>query len=219
MPEYLRLCFTNYSRVKSNLFVIPENLPLELTPFAFLIGKWEGTGVISYKVNEDDDSAVEYEFKQRIEFAHDGSNALTYVSSAELIDSDIPALPSELGYWRLARPAEESDHGPGMIVGSGESKIQSREDLEKLRNAEGGFDIQVSTLHPGGVAELYNGKIKGARVDLASAHGVAFETAKTYRHSTRLYGQVEGALLWVWEIAMPGRELKPHASARLERIE
>jgi len=26
-------------------------------------------------------------------------------------------------------------------------------------------------------------------------------------------------LLWVWEIALPGGDLKPHASARLERVE
>jgi hypothetical protein len=26
-------------------------------------------------------------------------------------------------------------------------------------------------------------------------------------------------LLWVWEIALPGGDLKPHASARLEKVE
>lgn len=200
------------------MFVLPEGLPLELTPFAFLVGKWEGTGIISYKVNETDEAPIEREFRQRIEFAHDGSNALTYVSSAELIDDNSTVLPSELGYWRIARPSETADHGPGLMLGEGEPTIKSHEDLEKLRNKEGGFDIQVSVLHPGGSAELYNGKIKSARIDLASAHGVAFETAKTYRHSTRLYGLVEDALLWVWEIARPGGDLKPHASARLERV-
>jgi hypothetical protein len=201
------------------LFVFPEGLPLELTPFAFLVGKWEGTGIISYKINDTDQEPTEREFKQRIEFAHDGSNALTYVSSAELIDEVGTILPSELGYWRIARPNESADHGPGLMVGTGEKSLKSHEDLEKLRNKEGGFDIQVSVLHPGGMAELYNGKIKGARVDLASAYGTAFETAKTYRHSTRLFGLVENALLWVWEIALPGGDLKPHASARLERVE
>jgi hypothetical protein len=201
------------------LFVFPEGLPLELTPFAFLVGKWEGTGIISYKINDTDEAPTEREFKQRIEFAHDGSNALTYVSSAELIDEVGTILPSELGYWRIARPNESADHGPGLIIGTGEKSLKSHEDLEKLRNKEGGFDIQVSVLHPGGMAELYNGKIKGARVDLASAYGTAFETAKTYRHSTRLFGLVENALLWVWEIALPGGDLKPHASARLERVE
>lgn len=201
------------------MFVFPEGLPLELTPFAFLVGKWEGTGIISYKVNDTDEAPTEREFKQRIEFAHDGSNALTYVSSAELIDEVGTILPSELGYWRIARPNETADHGPGLMIGTGEKSLKTHEDLEKLRNKEGGFDIQVSVLHPGGMAELYNGKIKGARVDLASAYGTAFETAKTYRHSTRLFGLVENALLWVWEIALPGGDLKPHASARLERVE
>ena len=201
------------------MFVFPEGLLLELTPFAFLVGKWEGTGIISYKLNETDEAPIEREFKQRIEFAHDGSNALTYVSSAELIDEAGTILPSELGYWRIARPSEAADHGPGLMIGVGDKSLQTHEDLEKLRNKEGGFDIQVSVLHPGGMAELYNGKIKGARVDLASAYGTAFETAKTYRHSTRLFGLVENALLWVWEIALPGGDLKPHASARLERVE
>ncbi|MEY4321491.1 MAG: hypothetical protein RL167_219 [Actinomycetota bacterium] len=200
------------------MFVLPDGLPLELTPFAFLIGKWEGSGVISYKADDDETEATEYEFKQRIEFAHD-NNVVTYISSAELIGDQTIALPSEIGYWRLARKQDAADHGPGMLPGAGEPTLKTREDLEKLRNKEGGFDIQVSVLHPGGSAELYNGKIKGARVDLASAHGAAFDTAKVYRHSTRLYGQVEGALLWVWDIALGDNQLKPHASARLERVE
>lgn len=193
------------------MFVLPEDLPLELTPFAFLVGTWEGTGVISF-------DGAEHEFKQRVEFSHDGHNVLTYVSSAQLMDENETALPSELGYWRLARKIEAADAGPGLLPGVGELSIKTREDLETIRNTEGGFDIQVSTLHPGGTAELYNGKIKGARVDLASFAGTAFDGAKYYRHSTRLYGLVENALLWVWEIAMPGSDLKPHASARLERI-
>lgn len=200
------------------MFVLPDGLPLELTPFAFLIGKWEGSGVISYKADDDETEATEYEFKQRIEFAHD-NNVVTYISSAELIGDQTIALPSEIGYWRLARKQDAADHGPGILPGAGEPTLKTREDLEKLRNKEGGFDIQVSVLHPGGSAELYNGKIKGARVDLASAHGAAFDTAKVYRHSTRLYGQVEGALLWVWDIALGDNQLKPHASARLERVE
>ena len=159
------------------MFVLPDGLPLELTPFAFLIGKWEGSGVISYKADDDETEATEYEFKQRIEFAHD-NNVVTYISSAELIGDQTIALPSEIGYWRLARKQDAADHGPGMLPGAGEPTLKTREDLEKLRNKEGGFDIQVSVLHPGGSAELYNGKIKGARVDLASAHGAAFDTAK-----------------------------------------
>ena len=199
------------------MFTIPEGLPIELTPLAFLVGSWEGTGVISYKADGDDGPATEHEFSQKIEFASDGVSTLTYLSTARLNDDSAMALPSELGYWRVARPAVAGDHGPGLLVGTGEAPFASHEELEKLRT-EQGYPLQVSTLHPGGAAELYNGFVKNARIDLASAHGVAFEGAKTYRHSARMYGLVEGALLWVWDIAMPGSELKSHASARLERV-
>ena len=194
------------------MFVLPEGLPIELTPLSFLIGKWEGSGVIV--ANE-----TEYEFHQRIEFSHDGQGSLTYVSTVSLDDEAKTQLPSELGYWRIARPREAFDHGPALIPGVGETTIKTHEDLERYRNETKGFDLEVSTLHPGGVAELYTGYVKQAQIHLASAHGVAFEGAKTYRHSTRIYGLVEGALLWAWDIALLGGELKSHASARLERVE
>lgn len=193
------------------MFVLPEGLPVELTPLAFLVGKWSGTGVIAFE-------GEEHEFAQQIEFAHDG-NALTYISSAKLNDETGTALPSELGYWRISRPREEFDFGPGLLPGKGETKFTNHESIESFRTKEGAFNLEVSTIHPGGVAELYNGWVKQARIELASAHGVAFEGAKTYRHSTRIYGLVEGALLWAWDIALPGQELKSHASARLERAE
>ena len=193
------------------MFVLPEGLPIELTPLAFLVGKWAGTGVIAL-------DGEEHEFAQQIEFAHDGG-VLTYVSSAKLTNEAGTALPSELGYWRIARPREDFDYGPGLLPGKGESKFTTHESLEPCRTKEGAFNIQVSTIHPGGVAELYNGWVKQARIEIASAHGVAFEGSKTYRHSTRMYGLVEGALLWAWDIALPGQDLKSHASARLERVE
>jgi len=35
----------------------------------------------------------------------------------------------------------------------------------------------------------------------------------------RIYGLVDGALLWAWDIAALGQDLRTHASGRLERIE
>lgn len=193
------------------MFVLPEGLPIELTPIAWLVGTWEGTGVIAFEGKEQ-------EFHQRIEFSHDGQGALTYISTVSLADDAKTPMPSELGYWRVSRPRQDFDHGPGLLPGVGETTIKTHEDLETFKNSTGGFDLEVSTLHPGGVAELYAGYVKSAQIHLASAHGAAFATAKTYRHSTRMYGLVEGALLWAWDIALPGGELKSHASARLERV-
>lgn len=192
------------------MFVLPDNLPIELAPLAFLVGKWSGTGVIAF-------DGEEHEFTQTVEFAPDGS-VLNYISSAKLMSGTETPLPSELGYWRVRRPRFEFDAGPGLLPGRGETDITSHESMDRFRAEHGGFDLEVSTIHPGGFAELYKGWVRQGRIELASEAGVAFEGAKVYRHSTRMYGLVEGALLWAWDIALPGQDLKSHASARLERV-
>ena len=203
------------------MFALPENLPIEVTPFAFLLGEWQGTGVISYKHRIDPATGlpIEYQFTQTVVFANNGENYVTYQSSAKLLDEAGTILPAELGFWRLARPAELSDHGPGLLPGEGEASIRTRDDLEKLRTKHGGFDIEASILHPSGINEHYMGFIKGARVDLATAKGSSRpENAKEYSGATRLYGLVENALLWAWDIAALGNPITSHASARLEKI-
>jgi hypothetical protein len=195
------------------LFVLPDDLPLELTPFAFLVGQWSGSGVISYK---KDGELLEREFMQTVEFTHDDQPFLGYVAKTTLDDKT--SLPTEVGFWRLAKSQELADHGPGLIPGRGPKEISNREQLEQLRNANGGFDIEVSILHPSGISELYLGQIKGARVDLATDAVLRSATAKEYVAATRMFGQVEGALLWAWDIAAFGNPMAPHASARLEKV-
>jgi hypothetical protein len=194
------------------LLVVPEGLPLELTPFAFLVGKWSGSGVISYTHKPD---KADQEFTQSVEFSYDNQSVLGYVSKSTL--SDGTSLPTEVGFWRLAKTPESSDHGPGLLPGTGAKSITTHEQLETLRNKDGGFDIEVSILHPSGISELYIGQIKGARVDLATDAVLRSQSSKDYRAATRMFGLVEGALLWVWDIAALGNPMASHASARLER--
>lgn len=195
------------------MLVVPEGLPLELTPFAFLVGKWSGSGVISY-LHEGKKS--ERDFQQSVEFSFENESALGYVAKTTL--SDGSALPSEVGFWRLARSPESADAGPALMPGSGSKSISTHEQLETLRNKDGGFDIEASILHPSGISELYVGQIKGARVDLATDAVLRSQSAKDYRAATRMFGLVDGALMWVWDIAALGNPLASHASARLERV-
>lgn len=195
------------------MFVLPDDLPLELTPFAFLVGKWSGSGVISYT---NGGTKIEHEFTQTIEFSHDHQPVLTYVSHTELDDKT--SLPTEVGFWRLAKSQDKSDHGPGLLPGVGEREIKTREQLENYRNKNGGFDIEVSILHPSGISELYLGQIKGARVDLVTDAVLRSQSSKDYSAGSRMFGQVEGALLWAWDMAAFGNPLSSHASARLERV-
>ena len=196
------------------MFVLPEGLPLELTPFAFLVGKWSGSGLISYQTKT---SKIEQQFNQTIEFSHDDQPFLSYVAKSQLEDGT--SLPTEIGFWRLAKKPSGSDSGPGLLPANGEKDLSSHEQLETLRNKDGGFDIEASILHPSGVSELYIGQIKGARVDLSTDAVMRSSSAKEYVAATRMFGQVDGSLLWAWDMAALGNPLASHASAKLERVE
>ena len=199
------------------MFELPTDLPADLVPLSWLIGVWEGTGVIDY---ETDDRRFAGEFAHRVSFSHDGGGYLNYSASAWLIDGETRTpLVSEMGYWRLSRPAADSDAGPGLLPAVEGAPARSADDVEALRNAEGGFDIEVSLVHADGVGELYLGQVRGPRIDIATDAVIRTAGAKPYTAATRMYGLVDNHLLWAWDVAALGRELGSHASARLARAE
>ena len=112
-----------------------------------------------------------------------------------------------MGYWRLSRTATDAEAGPGLLPPLGAPVARTADDVELLRNAEGGFDIEVSIVHADGVSELYLGAIHGPRIDVATDAVVRTAGAKVYAAATRMYGLVDGHLLWAWDIAALGREL------------
>ena len=195
---------------------LDANIPSELVPLSWLVGLWEGTGLVAYKVG---DETRELEFGQRLSFTHDGLPHLNYSSYTWLLDDTNTPHVTETGYWRLSRPAHPGDPGPGLLPGEGVTPYTTTRSVEALRNDTGGFDIEVSILHPGGVSELYLGQVKGPRIDLATDAVMRTSTAKDYAAATRIYGLVEQHLLWAWDIAALGQDLRTHASGRLARVE
>ena len=68
------------------MFELDVDLPAELVPLSWLIGVWEGSGVMAYRVG---DEVREREFGQRIAFSHDGTPHLQYSCTAWLLpDAD-----------------------------------------------------------------------------------------------------------------------------------
>lgn len=195
---------------------IPTDLPAEIVPLSWLLGTWEGTGVLDYLKAEE---RISCEFGQRITFSHDDCAALNYASSAWLLDQERTALSTELGFWRLSTPAHPDDSGPGMLPGNSVRPYGNTDAVETLRNAQGGFDLEVSVLHPSGISELYLGTVQDAKVTLATDAVLRPGSAQEYSAATRLYGLVESHLLWAWDIAAFGQNLRTHASARLAKIE
>jgi hypothetical protein len=198
---------------------LPVGLNAELVPLSWLIGVWEGTGVVDYTVG---DEKVTREFGQRVSFSQDGLPHLNYNSYAWLLgdggDEPTP-LATETGYWRLSRPLVDADPGPGMLPGADQKPFTTAEEVETLRNATNGFDVEVALVHPGGVMELYLGQVAGARIDLSTDAVVRSHGAKEYTAATRIYGLVDSHLLWAWDIAALGQDLRTHASARLAKTD
>jgi hypothetical protein len=106
-----------------------------------------------------------------------------------------------------------------MLPGVGQRPFATAESVEALRNTDDGFDLEVSLVHPDGVSELYLGQVKGPRIDLATDAVMRTAGAKDYAAATRLYGLVEDHLLWAWDIAALGQDLRTHASGRLAKVD
>lgn len=79
-------------------------------------------------------------------------------------------------------------------------------------------ELEVVLAAPQGRAEVWAGKIDGAKIELTTDLVASTNTAKpevTGGH--RLYGQVEGDLLWTYDRATTDQKLQPFMWARLQR--
>ncbi len=78
--------------------------------------------------------------------------------------------------------------------------------------------IEALIAHPTGYAEVWVGEIAGAKIELRTDIVARTVTAKEYSAGQRLYGLVEGDLLWAFDMAAVGQPLQAHVSARLKRV-
>lgn len=135
----------------------------------------------------------DFHYAQEIRISHDGRPFLAYESKAWLIEEDgTPIRPSarEVGW---IRPVMDADGSP-------------TDEIEALLSS------------PTGIMELHIGKVDGLKLEIATDAVVRTATAKTVTAGHRLYGIVEGVLLYAQELAAMGHPLTSHLSARLLRV-
>ena len=77
--------------------------------------------------------------------------------------------------------------------------------------------IELLLTHPTGYVEVWVGTADGAKIELNTDAVVRTKTAKDYTAGHRLYGLVNGDLLWAYDMAAMGHPLQPHLSATLKR--
>ena len=169
-----------------------SDLPEELIPLSWLIGRWAGVGLGQYPTIED------FRFGQEVSFSTDGRPFLTYWSRTWLLDDDgnrVRPLASETGFWR-PRP---DNH----------------------------FEAQLA--HPTGYAEVWYGRVEitgleqaritGARAEMRTDVVARTESAKDYSQGHRLYGLVDGKLLWTFDMTAMGQPMSNHLAASLGRAD
>ncbi|MGB9378493.1 MAG: FABP family protein [Mycobacteriales bacterium] len=159
-----------------------------LLPLLPYIGTWRGTGKGGYPTIED------FDYAQEIRLSHDGRPFLAYESRAWIIDDEgRPQRPAarEVGWWRMQ---------------------------PKVEGGSDGDDLEVLLAHPTGIVEVYYGRVTGTKVEMATDAVLRTATAKEVTANRRLYGLVEGDLMYAADMAAVGLPLTPHLSARLGRI-
>ena len=134
----------------------------------------------------------DFDYAQELRISHDGRPFLFYESRAWLLDDESqPVRQSgrEVGWWRPV-----------------------------LADGRPTDDVEALMASPTGIMEIYLGRVTGTRLELATDAVVRTATAKEVTGGHRLFGIVDGALLYAQEMAAMGHRLSPHLSARLIRV-
>ncbi|WP_435737118.1 FABP family protein [Cellulosimicrobium sp. PMB13] len=192
-------------------FEFPEGLAPEVYPLAWLVGRWRGEGVIKYP------GVDETPFVQDLVFDHDGGPYLRYESTLRVLEAEVPSTVPGEGEWPERDPAALDAAVADSTVWSTETgywrvSTDRPEGLEDDRHP-----LEVLLADPAGRVAVYLGAVGNGRVDLASDLIARTGTAAEISASKRLFGLVEGQLLWVWELAAFGEPLQSYASAKLDR--
>src|SRR5580765_3804259 len=133
-------------------------MPIELAPLAWLIGRWEGAGVVGYPTIES------RHFGQEIVCSHDGRPFLEWQCHSWLLDEEgnkVRPLATELGFWRVV------DGGPAHGTGT-----------DGVRHGAG--EVELLLAYNFGVVELYYGTAEPAKSELRTDGVLRSRHAKDY---------------------------------------
>lgn len=225
-------------------FSFPDGLAPEAYPLAWLVGQWRGEGVIDYPsipktrfvqdVTFDHDGGpyLRYESTIRILEAAVPDNA---AALAETVSPDSGGSPDEGGVDARSAASADADADTEADVAPDAADVVEEPLTETVWSTETGYwripperpeevpedrtPLEVLIVDPAGHATIYVGAMGNGRVDLASDLIARTATGAEVTGSTRMYGLVEGTLMWVWEMAAFGQPLQNYASAQLFRKE
>ena len=193
-------------------FVLPEGLAPEVYPLAWLVGRWRGEGVVGYP------NVEESAFTQELEITHDGGPYLAYTTTIRLVvaPDDAAAIDAAGDDPDAAPGAPAPADGPVWSTESGYWRVPP-ERPEGL--ADDQHPVELLLADPSGHVSVYVGSVGNGRIDLASDLIAHTSTGAAVNAAQRLYGLVNGELMWAQDLAAFGEPMQPYASARLSRVD
>ena len=122
----------------------------------------------------------------------------------------------ELVFQQDGRPFLHYFSRSWVIDDEGNTVRQGAQETGFLRCRPEG-QVELVLTHNTGFVEIWYGTAEGGKLDLTTDAVARTETAKEYTGGKRLYGNVEGDLLYAYDMAAMGQPLQPHTWARLVR--
>jgi hypothetical protein len=96
-------------------------------------------------------------------------------------------------------------------------KVQERAIETGFIRSKADGTIEWLLTHNTGFAEVWYGTAEGAKIEVTTDAVVRTHSAKEYAGGHRMYGLVDGDLLWAFDMAAVGQPLQPHLWGRLVR--
>lgn len=199
------------------MFEIPEDLPRDLAPLAWVLGRWQGWGMLTRPEDEEDQPLIQ---EVRADIVGTQMRMVTSLFLAQPRgDLDPTASASagldvleagelfreETSYWRLATPLAQ-------VPSDGDSPRE----------------LQVTSSTTDGFGVCWVGAAMGPRITLASDVIARDASAPAVNYLHRMFGLVGGELFWTSELMeekpadaaeAEAAEFQVEVSGRLQRVE
>ena len=175
---------------------IPSGLHPDVVSLAFLLGTWEGAGVHAALPGQGDPDTEKCNFGQELVFRHDGRPFIEFRSRSWVLDAEgakVRPLENESGFWRVTGNA---------------------------RGVTGAREIECSLVRDDGTVEIWYGELADGKpqIELVTDAVARVADSAPYSGGKRLYGLVNGELMWVGEKSAPELPLRPYMSGQLKKV-
>jgi len=134
--------------------------------------------------------------------AYPGVEAHEFAQQAVFAHDGRPFLHYFSRTWRIDESSEKVAEGPLETGFLRRGKVD-------------GYELVLT--HDNGSVEVWYGRTDGARLELVTDLVARTETAPGVTAGKRLYGLVEGDLMYAWDLAADGHEMQSYTWGRLQR--